>query len=255
MSGALSGAWWSGPNIDGTPQGFRLVQVRGGQIQTVYGGREGACPVSIVSPVATAVSSGVMEVEASVIDFGRPVDVSASFEGHPVGLSRSSQAELWSVWRGSVDTRVAADGPRALTLEARQGGSVGASVVRYLVVNGKEEPFAAEAGATLTVQVRGVDVADAVCLNGEPLGEIPAQTANESTLTFEIAKERLRRMNRITVRAAPLGAGSDAFSFGPVALVYKGRRIHDLRYASFERFTVGGEGSKKAEKELFLCLP
>jgi 3',5'-cyclic AMP phosphodiesterase CpdA len=255
MSGALSGAWWSGPNIDGTPQGFRLVQIKGEVLKTAYAGREGVCPVSIVAPVATAVRSNVMEVAVVAVDFGQDVELSGSFDGQPVELARSSREELWSVWRGRVDTRLALDGSRALRICTKMGKETGSYEIRYLIVNGREEPYVADASATLRLNVRGVDATDAILLNGVAFSAIPSDTPTETTLAFEVGKERLKRLNRVTFCAAPQGKGTDQFGVGPVTLEYKGKKIHDLRYASFERFTLGGEAGKKCDKELFFCLP
>lgn len=107
----------------------------------------------------------------------------------------------------------------------------------------------------LKLQVRGIDAADTILLNGQPLGVIPAHTAAETTLAFDIAKDRLLKFNRVTIRAAAQGAGKDQFSVGPVWLEYKGKKGHDLRYASFERHTIIGSDPRRSEKDLFYCLP
>ncbi len=255
VSGALSGAWWSGPNIDGTPQGFRLVRVRDGVLKTVYTNREGDSPVSIVGPLATAVQSGAVEVEVAIVDFGQPVEAAASFAGQPVTLEQVSREELWSIWKGALDTRQAYDGDRVLKVTARRGGQTGAFEIRYLVSNGRTEAYAAEAPATIKLQVRGIDADDTVLFNGEPLAVMPAGTTNESLLSVGIARERLGKFNRVTLRAAAQGAGKDQFSVGPVWLEYKGKKIHDLRYASFERHLIVGDDPKRAEKALYYCLP
>ncbi len=257
MSGAMSGTWWNGPNIDGSPQGFRLVSIKRGALKTVFAGREGACPVSIVAPAATALRSGVIEVEAVVVDFGLNAEVSADFDGHPVQLRQSSREELWSVWQGSVDTRLAADGCRALKIRARSGAETSRGEISYLVVNGREEPFAAEAPAMLRLQIRENDVActNRVLLNGVPLAVIPAGTPKGTTLTFEVSKERLKRLNRVTVCVSPQAEGAAPFSFGSVSLEYKGRRIHDQRYFSGDLFSLGGGASRRFEKDLYFGLP
>lgn len=255
-SGALSGAWWSGPNIDGTPQGFRLVRVKGGLLTTAYTNREGDTPVSIVAPLATSVQSGQVDVEVVVVDFGQPVEASALFAGNPVALSQTSREELWSIWKGTLDTRQAFDGDRVLKVTAKRGDTNSAFEIRYLVSNDRAETYAADASAVLKLQVRGIDAADTILLNGQPLGVIPANTAAETTLAFDIAKERLLKFNRVTIRAAAQGAGKDQFSVGPVWLEYKGKKSHDLRYASFERHTIGGGNDpRRSEKDLFYCLP
>jgi len=255
LSGAMSGAWWSGPNIDGTPQGFRLVRIRDGALSTAYFGREGATPMSAVSPLATSVLSGEVEVEAVVADFGQPVALEAAFAGQPAAFAQVGREELWSVWRGKVDTRPAFDGDRVLKLTARRGGETGAFEIRYLVENGRAEPYQAAASATLSMQVRNVDASNPVLFNGEPLGVIPAGTTNGATVAFEVDRGRLGRLNRVTVQAGPQGKGKDLFSVGPVWLGYRGRRIHDLRYASFERFFIVGDDPRRSEKTLYYCLP
>ena len=254
QTGALSGAWWSGPNIDGTPQGFRLTQVKGGKLKTVYTSREGLCPISIVAPLATAVQSGQIAVEVAVVDFGQPVDMAASFVGNPVPLTQGSREDMWSIWRGVVDTRQAFDGDRKLRVMSKRGEMTNVFEICYLVANGRTEAYAAAAPATLKVQVRGIRVANEILLNGAPLGVIPAGTTNETTLAFDISKTRLEKCNRVTVRAAH-GFEKNQFSVGPVWMDYKGKRISDLRYASFERHVVFADNPQRCEKDLFFCLP
>jgi hypothetical protein len=36
QTGALSGEWWLGPNLDGTPQGFRLLEISRDGLETQY---------------------------------------------------------------------------------------------------------------------------------------------------------------------------------------------------------------------------
>jgi hypothetical protein len=255
LTGALSGAWWSGPSIDGTPQGFRLVRIKGGALTTAYTNREGDCPISIVAPLSTAVQSGLIEVELVIADFGQPVTAAASFVGSPVALAQTSREELWSIWKGTVDTRLACDGDHVLRVVAKRGDDASAFEIRYLVSNGRVQPYTAESSATLKVQVRGIDAPDAVFFNGEPLGLIPADTPKETTLEFKVGKERLMKFNRVTLRAAAQGKGKDQFSVGPVWLEYKGKKIYDLRYASFERHVIIGDDPRRSEKELYFCLP
>ena len=255
QTGAMSGAWWSGPNIDGTPQGFRLVQVKGGTLKTVYVSREGACPLSVVAPLATGVQSGTTDVEVAVVDFGRPVEMSAAFVGNPVLLAKTGREELWSFWKATVDTRQAFDGDRIFHVTAKQGETTSAFDIRYLVDNGRRADYESAAPATLKLQVRGINAADEVLFNGEPLGTIPADATNETTVAFAIAKERLVKFNRVVIRAAAEGTGRDLFSVGPVWLEYKGKRVCDLRYASFERHVIVGNDPRRCEKTLFYCLP
>ena len=254
-TGALSGSWWSGPNPDGTPQGFRLVQIDGGKLKTAYTNREGAYPLYVSSPPASSVQEGRIEIEVVLVDYGRPVEVSASFADNRIPLQAAGREPLWSTWTGTVDTRQAFDGDRVVKVVSQAGDEISSCEMRYLVVNGRVEPYQADTSAKLKMAVRGIDAPNAILLGGEPLAVIPADTPNETTLEFEIGRERLARLNQVTIRAADQGNVKDHFSVGPVWLEYQGRRIYDLRYPSFMRHGIGGNDPDRAEKALYFCLP
>ncbi len=257
-TGALSGSWWSGPNPDGTPQGFRLVQIKQGRLATAYGNREGSYPIYVAGPLATTVQSGEMEIEVVFFDFGKPVQPAARFAGHAVPLQKTGREDLWSTWKGKVDTTQVYDGARPVVVYSQLGDERSESEMRYLVVNGRVEPFRTDTPATLKIQVRGIHAADEIILNGQPLAVIPADTPNDTTLSFAIPAERLAKLNRVTVRAAiQRGNDRDDFSVGPICLEYGKKRLYDLRYPTFARHTIGDANPAryKTEKELFFCLP
>jgi len=257
-TGALSGSWWSGPNPDGTPQGFRIVAIKQGTLKTAYTSREGVYPLYVASPLASAVQSGKIEIEVVVVDFGRPVELTARYAGRLVPLQPAAREDLWSTWKGTVDTALACDGDRPVKVASQLGNEMSWCEMRYLVVNGRQEPYAADAPAALKLQVRGINAPDELLVDGKPLALIPADTPNETTLSFEIPADRLGKLNRLTIRAAEeRGSDRDDFSVGPVWLEYKNRRIHDLRYPTFERHPVGDAAPARyqPEKDLFFCLP
>ncbi|MEN6498048.1 MAG: metallophosphoesterase [Thermoguttaceae bacterium] len=257
-TGALSGSWWSGPNPDGTPQGFRLIQIKGDKLKTAYNNREGSYPLYVSSPLASAVQSGKIDVELVVLDFGRPVELNARFAGHLVPVQLASREELWSTWKGTVDTTQAFDGDRLLRVASQLGNEMSWCEMRYLVVNGRQESYQTDVPATLKLQVRGINATDEILLDGQPLGTIPADTPNETTLSFELPSDRLAKVNRVTVRAGiERGTNKDDFSVGPVWLEYKKKKVYDLRYPTFHRHSVGDASPKryKPEKDLYFCLP
>lgn len=257
-TGALSGSWWSGPNPDGTPQGFRLVQIKGGRLVTAYGNREGAFPIYVSAPSGAATRSGTMEIEVVLFDFGKAVQPAARFAGHVVRLEMASREDLWSIWKGRVDTTQATDGIWPVKVSGQLGNEMSWAETRYLVINGRPEPFQTNTPATLKLQVRGINAPDEILLNGKPLAAIPADTPKETTLSFDIPAERLIKLNRITIRAAiERGKDKDDFSVGPVWLEYGKKRLYDLRYVSFHRHTIGDGNPAKysPEKDLLFCLP
>ena len=48
-----------------------------------------------------------------------------------------------------------------------------------LIINGRRQPYQADAPATLKFQVRRIKATDEVLLDGRPLATIPADTPNE----------------------------------------------------------------------------
>jgi hypothetical protein len=253
-TGAFCGTWWSGPNIDGTPQGFRLVQIKAGRMKTAYSNREGRWPLYVASPSASSVQSGKVDIEVIVLDFGKRLALTAQYAGDSVPLKLASREELWSTWKGTVDTAKAYDGDRIVGVSSRAGDAVSTCDMRYLVLNGRPEPYRADAPATLKLEVRAVHGAHEVLLNGKPLGTIPANTPNAATLSFDVPRDRLTKVVQVTVSA---GGRRNVISVGPIWLEYKKKKLHDPRYASFERHSIGGAAVAGVEpkRDWYFCLP
>jgi len=257
-TGALSGAWWSGPNPDGTPQGFRLVQINNGKLKTAYGGREGRYPLYVAAPPASSVQAGKIPFEVVLLDFGKPVEPAAQLADHALPLQCVLREGLWSTWKGTADTTQVDDGDRLLRLTSRLGSEVSRSEMRYLVVNGRRQPYRADAPAALKFQVRRVNAPNEVLLDGLPLAIIPANTPDEATVSFEISPDRLAKVNRVTLRAAIERENDrDDFSAGPIWLEYKARKFYDLRFPTFDRQNVGDAPGAhyQPERDWYFCLP
>jgi hypothetical protein len=253
-SGAFCGTWWSGPNIDGTPQGFRIVQIKAGRMKTAYSNREGRRPLYVASPSASSVQSGKIPVEVVVLDFGKRLEPTAQYAGKSVPLALASREELWSTWKGSVDTARAYDGDRVVRVSSQAGDAASTCDVRYLVFNGRPEPYRADAPATLKFETRGVRGTSTVLLNGKPLGTIPADTPNGTTLNFDIPRDRLTKLAQVTVRT---GTPRSVINVGPIWLEYKKKKLYDLRYASFARHSIAATAAAGVvtKKDWYFCLP
>lgn len=257
-TGAMSGSWWSGPNPDGTPQGFRLVQVDDDGVKTEYFNREGRDAVAVVEPLASSVVTGRVEFKATLLDFGKPVELAARFEGRRIGIELDHREPLWSTWKGSFDTCQVFDGLRVLKVASQLGNEMSWTETRYLVVNDRPEPFRSDLPAGLKMQVRGVGAANEVLFNGRPLAIIPAKTPNNSLLEFPIPAERLTKVNRVSLRAvAERGADLDDFSVGPISLEYKKQTLADPRYPGFQRHLIGDAPAPRYQRQcdLYYCLP
>ena len=134
-----------------------------------------------------------------VVDFGKPVEVTAQYADQPVPLKLTSREELWSTWKGTVDTSLAYDGDRVVHVSSRLGDDVSTCDIHYLVLNGRAEPYRADAPARLTFQVRGVYATEEIFFNDKPLGTVIAKTPDKTFLSFDIP-----------ATALPKSTGADA---------------------------------------------
>jgi len=259
-TGALSGSWWSGPNPDGTPQGFRLVHVEGDSLRSAYTDRQGHHSLYVSRPDSTAIRSGALPIEVVLLDFGSADEfkVEAKLGETTVDLKLAGRAPAWSTWQGTLDTASVFDGLADVEVTATRAGRTDASAMRYVVINDRPAPFEARDPAVLKLAVRNLGADGEISFNGQPLGIIPSDTPNETIVELPVPADRLQKLNRVTLRAGTKpNSERDRFSAGPIWLEYQGRRLHDIRYVSFHRHTVGGSDPKQAdaEKELIYCLP
>jgi len=258
QTGAFCGAWEGGPCLDGTPKGFRFIQIKKGQMKTAYTNREGRYPLYVSSPAGPMASShttqsGKIEIEVVVVDFGKPVEVMARYADQPVPLEFVSREELWSTWKGTVDTSLAYDGNRAVHVASRLGDDVSTCDIRYLVLNGRTQPYEADGSATLAFVVYGVHAAEEIFLNGKPLGTVAANTPDKTTVSFDIPSDRLAKVNRVTIRAG------GPFYVQSVNLKYKKDVICDPRYyrgwEGHHAVAKATSASSRPEDVLYFCLP
>ncbi len=259
QTGALSGSWWSGPNPDGSPQGFALVKLDGRNVHYCYSDREGTHSLCITKPSAAKLLSGTVPFEVTVLDYGQPVSVNACTGNTSLPVKKKGTGEFWSVWSGEMDTRLVTDGLTELEITAVVNDAKSSTSARFLTVNGNEAPFESTADAVVKMQVRGIDADDDVYFNGKKIGIIPAGTTNETLVEFAVPAEALKRANRLLIRAAakPGEKDKDDFNVGSVWMQCGSKRIHDIRYVVFQRHQIGDDKPETygPEKELFLCIP
>lgn len=257
-TGALSGSWWSGPNPDGSPQGFRLIRLAKEGLETAFFGREGPWSISVLKPSTSDVQKGVVPVEAIVLDFGEDVVLTATLAGEPVPLRRGARAALWSTWTGKLDTTVVPDQLAELVFKASGQGQESTMSTRFIIDNGKRTAATVREDAVLRLQVRGVEQANIVRFNGEQLGTM-SPVPNDTWIEFTVPAALLQNLNVLTIEAvAPEGGtNKDDFSVGPVRLEVAGKTYYDPRQASFTRYSVGdNDPASYADKlELYFCLP
>jgi hypothetical protein len=168
-----------------------------------------------------------------------------------VPLKLASRDELWATWKGTVDTSLAYDGDRVVHVESRLGDDVSTCDIHYLVLNGRAQPYQADAPAKLIFEVRGISAEAEILLNDKPLGTVAAKTPSKTVLSFDIPSDRLAKVNRVTVRTD----GSARLT--SIKLEYKKHSVYDLRYVTFEPhdFNKATSASSRPEEALYFCLP
>jgi hypothetical protein len=179
------------------------------------------------------------------------VEVTGRYADQPVPLKLVSREELWSTWKGTVDTSLAYDGDRALHVASRLGDDVSTCEMRYLVLNGRAQPYRADAPAKLTFAAYGVHATEEIFLNDKPLGTVAANTPDKTVVSFDIPSNRLAKVNRVTVRTG------GPFWLKPIKLEYKKHFIYDLRYygAAGHSFNKATSARDRPNDALYFCLP
>lgn len=253
-TGALSGSWWSGPNVDGAPQGFRVGAIAATALSTAYFGREGPWPAAISRPVLGEAQSGVAPVAVSVLDFGRTVKVNAAFASRPLRMERARPGRWWSEWHGSLDSAAVPDGRAEVAVTVRREGREAAASTQFIAMNGKNLPPAVQAPGLIRMQISGVDAPHPVELNGTPLGLLPAGLADRTWVEYPVPASVLRRLNTLTIRVRDRQPGlKDEFNVGLISLKAGGAASHDgCRFFEAWRYDLG---PRKEELTIRLCLP
>ena len=67
-----------------------------------------------------------------------------------------------------------------------------------------------------------------IFFNDKPLGTVAANTPSKTVLSFDVPRDRLAKVNRLTVRT------HGSCRFASVKLEYKKHSVYDLRYVVFE---------------------
>jgi hypothetical protein len=256
-TGAFCGSWWSGPNPDGTPQGFAVIRLADGKLDYAYTAREGMDSLYVSSPNSARERSGQMPFEVTVLELTKGLQIEAKVGDQAIPVQRKETQAFSSVWQGTVDTTRVPDGLMDLKVSAVRGdGTRSAAAMRYLVINGNEAPYEAKGDATLKMRVRGIDADDGVYLGDQLIGTIPKGTPNEQEISITIPAAQLKRLTAVTIRAGG-PENKDDFSVGPIWLVYQGKTVRDVRYVSFARHSIGDNAPDRypTERTLYFCLP
>jgi hypothetical protein len=119
-----------------------------------------------------------------------------------------------------------------------------------MVVNGRAQPYRADAPATLTFRADVNGVAAIIFFNGKPLGTVAANAPAKTAVRFDIPSDRLAKLNRVTVRTG------GSVRLHDIKLEYKKQSIYDPRSTFVPHdFDKATSASSRPEDALYFCLP
>jgi len=260
VTGALSGAWWGGPNSDGSPQGYRLISIKDGVFQrTVYVNREGHNAIARIAPSAGDIGSGEQTLTVSVVDYGKPVDLTVSVRDHDVALApvMSGREPLWSFWTLSFDSGTWPDNLYTIDFKALQDGKESKSSTRCLLINGNDDPaFQPKYDYVLHFTYVRADADAELLINDQVVASIakghPCGRAERGRVA--IPRDAVRRMNALSIRTTPGQKGRVAISHVTIKYQREDKKtvtVSDPRYYGHSAFSVNAEKPASAGKRYF----
>ncbi|MDM7999381.1 MAG: metallophosphoesterase [Dehalococcoidia bacterium] len=116
ITGAVSGEWWHGANPDGKPAGYRIVSVRGEEIDSLY---KGTGQERTIDPGLTPIVNGQVEMAVKIHTLNGPVN-EARYQIDD-GETRAMVVENgrpWAVATANWDTASLAEGYHYATFTA-----------------------------------------------------------------------------------------------------------------------------------------
>ncbi|MCE5237223.1 metallophosphoesterase [bacterium] len=228
--GAVSYAW-HGSSFAPNAMAYHLVKITPDGFEDVMGDWAERYPVTVVSPARSATLRDEAACDVRFLDLKSEVtsvDVSlgeakqAVTDFRPDGLTRrfSCALKLPALVDGVHDFVLTLHGPGEPMVERQP----------FLVLTGREEPFAATAPAKLSMMLFGVQAANLVKVNGQEIGTLPADAKERQNFSLEVPATALRRLNTVEFVSAPLAAGGyDNFSALYVTMTYQGKKVSDPR--------------------------
>lgn len=240
VAGQTSYAW------HGNPGGFdamayHVVRITADGFDSAMGDWAEKYPVTVAEPGLRAVLDQPLTVKVNFLDLGNEVQAAHIALGAMPAVPATLGADgLYRTATANLDPARLPDGFHDLTITLAGSGEPFVERQPRLVLTGNQEAFNASGPAVLRLRLRGVDAANQILLNGQPLATMPADAADNRVLEMTVPAERLQRLNVIEVESAKLldGVGYDDFSVDQVSLTYGGQVCRDPRFVNGGSVTV-----------------
>jgi hypothetical protein len=116
ITGAVSGEWWHGPNPDGEPAGYRVVSVKGDEVDTLY---KGTGDERTIDAGLTPIINGVVELAVKIQSkHGSISEASYQIDDRQPTAMIVENGQPWAVAAASWDTTSLAEGYHQITFAA-----------------------------------------------------------------------------------------------------------------------------------------
>jgi hypothetical protein len=116
ITGAVSGEWWQGANPDGEPAGYRVVSVKGDEVDTLY---KGTGDERTIEAGLTPIVNGQVELAVKIHSMNGSVsEASCQVDDSDPRAMAIDTGQLWATATISWDTTSLAEGYHQITFAA-----------------------------------------------------------------------------------------------------------------------------------------
>lgn len=116
ITGAVSGEWWRGANPDGEPAGYRVVSVKGNEVDSLY---KGTGDERTIDPGLTPIVNGQVELAVKIHSkHGSVSEATYQVDGGDPRAMVIEHGQPWAVGTASWDTTSLSEGYHRITMKA-----------------------------------------------------------------------------------------------------------------------------------------
>ena len=117
ITGAACGEWWHGANPDGEPAGYRIVSVKGDEVDSLY---KGTGHERTIDPGLDPIVNGQVDLAIKIYSKNGPVSSEVTYQvddGEPIAMA-IDDGQPWATATASWDTTSLAEGFHQITFTA-----------------------------------------------------------------------------------------------------------------------------------------
>ena len=117
ITGAACGEWWHGANPDGEPAGYRIVSVKGDEVDSLY---KGTGDERTIDPGLDPIVNGQVDLAIKIYSMNGPVSSEVTYQvddGEPIAMA-IDDGQPWATATASWDTTSLAEGFHQITFTA-----------------------------------------------------------------------------------------------------------------------------------------